>query len=906
MAAPNPPSPMPPFAPASHLFVGFQEVHPQSGLMASMNTSSVQPAGQNHDRYNDAGIVPPPPPAIPQDQQLVNPPALPQDTQLLNPPADPNLQPNTASVERPSDSDGGSGSEGTDSEEDDDEQPQFQWRPVEEDHSEPCEDELNYIVGRGHEHSAIDHQYWENKTFFDLDDPDLTPGEKGRIDWLVEHFNGTSENPNKEYVMKSPVIHIGGYDWRIKFYPKGNNTDYLSVYLECVTMQAPDFVGTEDFPNPPLPFLTNMEKLKKRRSVAVQLSVVMYNPAEPRTYEHHADAHQFTKDASDYGWTRFTRYARRDFVFRNHGQRQAILRNDKLAFSAYIRVVQDPTGCLWAHGSDPFKDSIALTGLRPFSPQKPMFAAEIPLLHFGPFRDFVTRCKDTKIVFWMQTLLWKMMSRKHSQFYGQPDGCAPSDTIAWLKFLSRSLRKETHSEILNGLIGTLNPDNYFVGDERQSAIGANRLKTKNAISIQAAVNAHTTALETPALMTLELERQEYDRKERKWKKLTNRVLMEDQIVVSGTPYTLFAFTTHCGDLESNKFNVYVRPHGPSKLWYEYTDGSVSCLTYKQAVDKHSGFSELDTPIKPKPHSSSRVDPTMRGYRRMEEQNEVAHAVTYMRDDCVAAATASPATESWDVPENVRKGIPPKFKGVVNDEPPATAIYETFSESALDNEEAPPAPPEEDARTSSFDTDAGYATPNSWPMDGEDVVMSDADDESIHTNDEPTDPTVAKVTIDHLGREFYKGVMRTKIAEYHGQGHLISMNGDEYVGNFRDGQKDGTGKMIYGNTGNIYEGEWFEDEQHGYGKLTEASTGNVFEGGWKNGRKHGEFVLKGTVTDEDKGCCSICYDKEISTAFYDCGHVIACKDCAHKIDSCPVCRRRVLARLELFGVKMIFE
>ena len=142
--------------------------------------------------------------------------------------------------------------------------------------------------------------------------------------------------------------------------------------------------------------------------------------------------------------------------------------------------------------------------------------------------------------------------------------------------------------------------------------------------------------------------------------------------------------------------------------------------------------------------------------------------------------------------------------------------------------------------------------------------------------------------------------------YHGEGHLIAMNGDEYIGAFLAGLKSGQGKIIYAHTGNTYEGQWAEDQHHGQGILTEAKTGNVFEGGWKHGKKSGQFVLKGTVTDEDKGCCSICYDKEINTAFYDCGHVVACRECANKIDQCPICRRRVVARLELFGVKMTFD
>jgi hypothetical protein len=65
-------------------------------------------------------------------------------------------------------------------------------------------------------------------------------------------------------------------------------------------------------------------------------------------------------------------------------------------------------------------------------------------------------------------------------------------------------------------------------------------------------------------------------------------------------------------------------------------------------------------------------------------------------------------------------------------------------------------------------------------------------------------------------------------------------------------------------------------------------------------------LRGTVTEDDKGCCQICYSRKMNTAFYECGHVVACKECAAQIEDCPVCRKRVLARLELYGVKVSME
>lgn len=72
--------------------------------------------------------------------------------------------------------------------------------------------------------------------------------------------------------------------------------------------------------------------------------------------------------------------------------------------------------------------------------------------------------------------------------------------------------------------------------------------------------------------------------------------------------------------------------------------------------------------------------------------------------------------------------------------------------------------------------------------------------------------------DWLGRAFYEG--QWKNSEYHGTGHLIETNGDEYTGEFRDGRRHGWGKVIQSTTGDIYEGTWEDSKMHGKGKLVE--------------------------------------------------------------------------------------
>src|ERR1700744_2844264 len=88
--------------------------------------------------------------------------------------------------------------------------------------------------------NVIIDDYWEKRTFTEMENPEYKPGATGRIHWTIDHYNGTKDKPNKELVMYSDKVNVGGYDWHIKFYPRGNDSDYLSVYVECASLLSKD------------------------------------------------------------------------------------------------------------------------------------------------------------------------------------------------------------------------------------------------------------------------------------------------------------------------------------------------------------------------------------------------------------------------------------------------------------------------------------------------------------------------------------------------------------------------------------------------------------------------------------------------------------------------------------------
>ena len=138
----------------------------------------------------------------------------------------------------------------------------------------------------------------------------------------------------------------------------------------------------------------------------------------------------------------------------------------------------------------------------------------------------------------------------------------------------------------------------------------------------------------------------------------------------------------------------------------------------------------------------------------------------------------------------------------------------------------------------------------------------------------------------------------KYGLHHGRGTEIDSSGDAYVGNWAFNYRSGQGTMAYSD-GNTYEGNFKEDLRDGQGKMVYGTTGNVYEGGWKQGRRHGKGVMKYEVADEEVAMCRICYEGEMDAVFYDCGHVVACLECARQVESCPVCRKGVRGVCRIF-------
>lgn len=72
----------------------------------------------------------------------------------------------------------------------------------------------------------------------------------------------------------------------------------------------------------------------------------MWNINDPSLLQHHTAHHRFTKEESDWGFTRFLEL-RRMFQQPWEGSNRTLVENESVNITAYVRVVEDETGVLW-------------------------------------------------------------------------------------------------------------------------------------------------------------------------------------------------------------------------------------------------------------------------------------------------------------------------------------------------------------------------------------------------------------------------------------------------------------------------------------------------------------------------------------------------------------------------------
>lgn len=541
--------------------------------------------------------------------------------------------------------------------------------------------------------------------------------------------------------MRSPPAYVGGYWWTIKFFPRGNAVSDLSLYVECSpTLPAPD----KHLPNteftvqrgPPDAAITNCtpdiqlkfcetddslhswldcfkgcysnvseESLQTSKNedgptnrqwrVPAQVAVVMYNPGEPHTFSANSASHQFNPHSTDWGWTNF--HGPWDQIhLRQHGQRQAMLRNDTLAFDIYIRVVHDPTLLLWWHASDsePSWDCRRLTGYCPIEDScvydnSPQVAGLAAWMHLAPFRDIVQEvnvlehltnmnARPKPICRALQEVFWKaMMADEDDSQYIDTERISShlqhllefsDDVVEFWERLRRALDYELagteHAERLSKLFDSPHLPESAGSDTQSTAVNTLPTEYNSCIRLHAAdgesvrnllekyLNAKHGRWSLPPILNVELCRRTFDKATRQWRLLYNRVNLDEELdltsqVMDGQcgEYVLYGYVVHRGKRTSGKFYSILRPGGPGTKWLAFDDAdeiSVRYLTSKMALDMHSGLDDSQL---------NNVDE--------RSGHDVAATVLYVRADVVHEFLPGLQTSS-DAPSEIKSRLEKPF------------------------------------------------------------------------------------------------------------------------------------------------------------------------------------------------------------------------------------------------------
>lgn len=515
--------------------------------------------------------------------------------------------------------------------------------------------------------------------------------------------------------MRSPPVLIGGYYWSIKAYPRGNDgSSLMSVYIDCspspdnddkdsegpesgqsqgvshsnkaaplsaqaltngapasdvlmpsgpATIEIADKAGAEMAQ----PGIKNGTEGKSRWEVPAQILCVAYNPDEPRVNAFERGDHRFNHKSTDWGWRRFCG-PWKILHLRASNQRQAMLRNDTLAFTAYIRTVKDDTAALWWHAPDGEQewDHFERLGLCRMVSKDGLSAAVSALstwLHIFPFSPSLKRLQEAHekdrlnrplfddLLFCQKELVSQSPGGEHEvdihhscELISWYDAVEyEPDVVAVWDILRRALSYEASQlksmaearDVFNDILMLRQPD-----AGKQVAAFDDQLRasenSKEPCNVQEAIDLALTYEKTeervwktfdgghhslkgpPSVLQVELRRQRYDTKARKWKKSAHRVGLNETITFapqaldSSHEYSLFGLVVHSGGLESKDYYSIMQPEGPGTRWIKYSgdkaERGVECVTAKQAIKAHEGSDTAD------PNSA------------------VAYVVTYVRSD----------------------------------------------------------------------------------------------------------------------------------------------------------------------------------------------------------------------------------------------------------------------------------
>ncbi|CAN4114473.1 unnamed protein product [Withania somnifera] len=450
-----------------------------------------------------------------------------------------------------------------------------------------------------------------------MDGPQVDDPPSARFSWTIENFSRL--NVKKLY---SEVFHVGGYKWRILIFPKGNNADHLSMYLDVAD-------------SPSLPY---------GWSRYAHFSLGVLNQVHNKFTVRKDTQHQFNARESDWGFTSFMPLSEL------YDPSRGYLMDDTVIVEADVSVrrVSD----YWSHDS---KKETGCVGLKNQGATCYMNSLLQTLYHIPYFRKAVYHMPTTEndnpsgsIPLALQSLFYKLQysdtsvaTKELTKSFGWDsyDSFMQHDVQELNRVLCEKLEDKMKGTVVEGTIQKLFEGHHMNYIEcinvdyrstRKESFYDLQLDVKGCRDVYASFDKYVEVerlegdnkyhaekyglqdarkgvlfVDFPPVLQLQLKRFEYDFSRDTMVKINDRYefpLQLDLDIENGkylSPdadrsirnlYTLHGVLVHSGGVHGGHYYAYIRPT-LSDQWFKFDDERVTKEDPKRALEEQYGGEE---------------------------------------------------------------------------------------------------------------------------------------------------------------------------------------------------------------------------------------------------------------------------------------------------------------------------
>lgn len=480
--------------------------------------------------------------------------------------------------------------------------------------------------------SSLDFSHLGDQVLPHLDDEEIL--EKGQYTWEIFDYRALNESK-----VRGPKFTVGGIEWNILLFPKGNSNQHLALYLEPIQ------------PKKLNPETNEEEPLDPNWYVCAQFTLIISNPRDPKNYICNTSHQRFNKDATDWG---FSNFCDLKSLYQSRKDNGPLIYEDHVNITAFVKVLKDPTGVLWHNFMD--YDSKKQTGYVGFKNQGATCYLNSLLQSYfvtNSFRKAVYQIPtegespNDSVALALQRIFYQLQhsvepvdTTELTKSFGWDTGDA--FTQHDVQEMNRILMDRLEAR-MKGTVAENSLNNTFVGkmksyikcinvdyessrtedfwDIQLNVKNLNNLTQsfQNYIEVELMNGENQYAAQDyglqdakkgvifesfPNVLHLQLKRFEYDFNYDQLVKINDRHEFPESIDLSPflehaegtTPdpliYDLHGVLVHAGDISTGHYYAMIKP-GKEDNWYRFDDDKVWKVTKRQVFDENFGLDALD-------------------------------------------------------------------------------------------------------------------------------------------------------------------------------------------------------------------------------------------------------------------------------------------------------------------------